>query len=127
MGVKYSTTNCNISDIHCETSRNMWHKHVNEIAGRQMEINKILCLPQTNLDHDQRREIELFFKTFLRCMFYEQVTENLLYKRICNHADDLTFVNPNIAIDKKKYISETYDGLRCKLIIYSACLILYDA
>jgi nucleoside-specific outer membrane channel protein Tsx len=121
MGAKHST-----SDHQRESSRDTWHKHVNEVKNRHVEINEIICLPQTNLNHENKRQIELFFKTFLRCMFYEQVTDDLLYKRVCTHVDDLMFVNPSISIDKNANIVKIYNGLRCKLIIYSACLILYD-
>lgn len=96
----------------------------NTIHNSLLEVRELA--ENNKMSHNDKFKIEKFFSEFMDCMFYNQVTESYLNQCIHNHVNNWTKFNPNITLDKNKFIIETNIKLKKVLYIYACKMIKYD-
>ncbi len=88
---------------------NMLHKNIELIMKIKSDINV--------LSRGDKNNIISTYDYLMKCMFFEQVTENRLLDCLNNHIDEWQKLN-NVTIDKNKYVEEKHSHMKKYLEIY---------
>lgn len=96
--------------------------HINKLHDN---IELIMKFKSRQMSYQDKKFVEQTYRSLMRCMFHEQVTNARLLECLHEHIDKWVEMN-GVTLNKDKYVVEKYSHMKNYLDIYLVEVLRHD-